>query len=257
MALRHDLHVHSSYSDGWDMAEMVETGVETGLEGLGFADHCPIGQDRFGRRDRYNLTETYEDRRAELDTLAKRHDIRLFDAAEVNYDPAKEDRIAAFLDEAGFTYTVGSVHFAEGVDIVQPQLNPETESERRRAVERYVDWQVALIESELFDIAGHVDLVQRDPLLRGLMTDEDYERIADAFVRSRTIPEINGGRLDRSYGTIHPHPDALPIFAARDIPFVLGTDSHAPDQLERRLSLLEDVIKDVPVEIVPTPPAIA
>lgn len=257
MTIRHDLHVHSTYSDGWDMAEMAKTAVDMGLEGLGFADHCPIGPDDFGRRDRYDLTETYEDRRSDLTTVSDRYGIRVFDAAEVNYTPEREKRIERFLSKAGFAYTIGSIHFTDRFDIVQPRLNPEAESERHQAVERYVDWQVALIESELFDVAGHIDLVQRDPVLRGLMTEVDYERIADALANSRTIPEINGGRLDRSYGTIHPHPDMLSIFAERNIPFVLGTDSHAPDQLERRLTALESVIEEVPVEIVPTPPAIA
>lgn len=249
MEIRHDLHTHSTYSDGWDVAEMAAAAADFGLRSIGVTDHCPIGDDRFGRRERYDLAETYRERREDLVAAASAAGIAVHDAAEVNYDPTKEDRIAAFLDEADFAYTIGSVHFADSFDIAQPELVSASLDTRQAAVDAYVDWQVALIDSELFDVVGHLDLVQRDPVLRGLMNESHYTRIADALVGSRSTPEINAGRLDRAYGTIHPHPDRLPIFAERDIAFVLGSDAHAPDQLERRLSLLVDVLEDVPVRV--------
>lgn len=257
MDIRHDHHTHSTYSDGWDLAEMVYAAAAFGLQSIGVTDHCPIGTDEFGRRDRYSLAQTYPERRRDIERITSSTDITVHDAAEVNYIPGREQEIAAFLEEANFSYTIGSVHVTEQFDIAQPDLQQASKRTRREAVAAFVDWQVALIESELFDIVGHLDLVQRSPALRGLMTESQYNRIADALVDSRSVPEINAGRLDRSYGTIHPHPEYLPIFASRDISFVLGSDAHAPDQLSGRLSLLKDILDDVPVEIEPCLPSLA
>lgn len=257
MPVRHDLHIHSTYSDGWDMAEMASAATEAGLSTLGVADHCPVGEDPFGRRDRYDLVNTYGTRRDDLAAVAADTGVAMLDAAEINFDPRKEDRIRAFLHEAEFTYTIGSVHFVRDHDIAQPDLAGASESERLRVVDEYVDWLIALVESELCDILGHLDLPQRAPPLRGLMDETHYTRIANALSESGMTPELNAGRVDRTYGTIHPHPEALPIFAERDIRFVAGSDAHAPDQLQARLSGLSAILEDLPVEYTAYPRGLA
>ncbi len=251
MSMRYDLHTHTTYSDGSDWRDMVAAAEHAGLAGIGFTDHCAIGPDEFGRRDRYDLVETYPERRTEF----ANGDVSMtvFDAAEINYEPAKEAAIEAFLEQARFDYVIGSVHFTDGVHFSDPDLSDASHRRRRRAVEDYVEAQIALIESELFDVVGHLDLVQRTPSLRGLMTRSHYERIADAFEHATAIPELNAGRLDRSYGTVHPDPAHVEPFIERDIPFVVGTASHAPDQLRSRVGLLATVLEELPIRVIELP----
>lgn len=256
VTIDHDLHTHTTYSDGWDWEEMVAVAEASGLGGIGLTDHCPVGDDSFGRGDRYDFADTYEKRRAELQTRGDRYDVEIFDGAEVNYDPRKESRIREFLDEADFDYAIGSVHYAGEYYVAHPddRLAEAPDSERRAAIDEYVDWQVQLIESELFDVIAHLDIVQRSPALRGVMEEDDYRRIAEALANSDTVPEINAGRLDRSYGTIHPHPEYLHVFADEGVDFVVGTDSHAPDQLEGRIGLLTEELDGRPIDPRSEPP---
>ena len=128
---------------------------------------------------------------------------------------------------------------------------------KREAIETYVDWQLQLVESGLFDVLGHLDLTQRSPSLRGLMRGADYRRLADALAASETVPEINGGRLDRTYGEVHPHPNHLDAFRELDVPFVPGTDSHAPDQLQSRIGLLDTRLAELDVRVVELPTIVA
>lgn len=255
MDVRYDLHTHTTYSDGYEWSEMALAAEEAGLEAIGFADHCPVVSDEFGRREMYDFTETYPERRAEFEA-ATGNGIRVLDAAEINYDPRREEALETFVDAASFDYTIGSVHYAGEYYITHPDLADAPEKRRQDAVDTYVEWQVALIESELFDIVSHLDVVQRSPQLRGLMERSHYVRLADALATSSTVPELNAGRLDRSYGAIHPHPDWLDVFAERDITFVVGTDAHAPDQLPARLELLEAQIEEVPVDLIDVPPVL-
>jgi histidinol-phosphatase (PHP family) len=182
-------------------------------------------------------------------------DGRIFDAVELDYHPDDEDRIETFLAEAGFDYTIGSVHFAGEYDYTSAsQYADASDAERRAAVERYYDALVAAVESALFDVLGHLDVPERVPELRGLSTRADYERVAAALADSPTVPEINAGRVHRSLGRVHPNPEMLDCFRERGVGFVPGTDSHAPAELDERVPALRALLeeRDVPVVDVET-----
>jgi histidinol-phosphatase (PHP family) len=103
-----------------------------------------------------------------------------------------------------------------------------SESRRRELVERYFEKLESLVASELFEIAAHADLIERNPALRGFATREQYERVADAFASSRTVPEVNAGRVRRDYGRFHPTTEFFEVLRERDVRFTLGSDAHAP-----------------------------
>jgi histidinol-phosphatase (PHP family) len=256
--MRFDYHTHSTYSDGsflWSMARAAE---EAGFEGIGFTDHCNVSTDdrHVGRKKAmgFNLDATYELRREGIDLVRDRFDIRIFDAVEMDYDPTDEAAIREFLDEAGFDYAIGSVHYLDGVNVhVQPYFEGKSEAERRELVEQYFEKLVALAESELFDVAAHPDLFERPPALRGLATREQYERAAEAFANSRTVPEVNAGRALREYGEFHPKPTFLDVLAEYDVEMTAGTDSHDPDDVGPRKEAIEGALATrglEPVEIV-------
>ena len=199
-SVRYDLHTHTTYSDGSDIREMVEAATDAGLEGIGLTDHCIPYEDSFGRSDRYPFDGTYEDRRTEITDLRADDDVELeiLDGAEVNYDPTREEEIRELLANAEFDYVIGSVHYTDVYDVAGPrELARASASTKRETVETYLDWQCRLLESGMFDVLGHLDLPQRSPALRGVMTGDDYQRLADALAASETVPEINAGRLER------------------------------------------------------------
>lgn len=249
MTPRVDYHAHSNYSDGSLLFRMAAAADAAGLEAFGFADHCNAGARDEARRTRellgFNLDRTYERRRRAIDRLNDRYDVRLLDGVEMDYVPRDEDAVRAFLDEAGFDYAVGSVHSVDGHNVQQAEPFAEMSvAERESAVETYFDRLVALVESELFDVAAHLDVVERNPPLRGLATPADYERVADALAASRTVTEVNAGRVHEAYGAFHPSPAFLEMLLERDVTVVAGTDAHAPDEVEPRLNALGTLAAD-------------
>jgi histidinol-phosphatase (PHP family) len=248
MALDRDYHVHSTYSDGRFLFQMVRAAVEAGLAGVGIADHCNVSEREEIREQKYvlgfNLDETYERRREAIDRLREEFAIDIYDGVEMDYHPAEEARIREFLREAGFQYTIGSVHYIEGVNLhVEPYFAEKREPERKGVVEEYVDRVVALIESELFDVAAHVDLVERNAELRHYATTDHYHRVAEAFTNSRTVPELNAGRALADYGEFHPSPEFLDVLADYEVPIVVGTDSHRPEEVGDRVAHTERYLK--------------
>jgi histidinol-phosphatase (PHP family) len=239
-----DYHVHSTYSDGRFLFQMVRAAADAGLDGVGIADHCNVS-DRDAMAEQkhllgFNLDQTYERRREAIDRLAEESDIDIYDGVEMDYHPDEEDAIAAFLDEADFEYTIGAIDHIETVNIhVEAYFTGKDEAERRAIVDRYFDRLVALVESELFDVAAHPDVIERNPALRGFATADHYRRAADAFADSRTLPELNAGRALAEYGEFHPTPGCLDALADHDLPVVVGTDAHKPGEIGERVRHLE------------------
>lgn len=249
--MSYDCHAHSEYSDGAAMTAMVDAAQEAGLDGVGFADHCNVSAKEPGMSQPWDLDETYTNRRAEIELLRENREIAIFDAVEMDYRPVDEDRIEAFLAEAAFDYTLGSVHHIGERNVADAiEFADDSADEHAAFVSEYFETVVDLIESELFDVVAHIDLPQRNGVLRGHATVDQYRSVAVALADSRTVPELNAGRVLAEYGELHPHPEFLDVLRAEGIEFATGTDAHSPAELTARVEYLSTVIESLAVDIV-------
>jgi len=240
----YDYHAHTNYSDGAFLRWMVDAAADAGLDGIGFADHCNVSPEPNAQRHKrafgFNLDLTHERRREAIEAVREAAAVEVYDAAEMDYDPAHETAIAEFLDDAGFDYAVGSVHDLDGANVhTRSHFADKPASERRALVDRYFEKLVALVESELFAVAAHPDLIERNPHLRGFATEDHYAAVVDAFRNSRTVPEINAGRLLGDYGEFHPAPAFLDRLVDAGVDVTVGTDSHEPDEIAPRVREIE------------------
>ncbi|MFC4543450.1 PHP domain-containing protein [Halosolutus amylolyticus] len=240
-----DFHVHSNYSDGRPLPEMVAAAERAGLEAVGITDHCNVSNRsvpmRAKREHGFNLDLTYERRREALESLRAATDLAIYDGVELDYDPRDEPELESFLEQAGFDYAIGSVHELDGACIFdRSAFADRSESERRDLVDDYYRKIVSLLEFDAFDVLGHVDAIERTPELRGYATTEHYHRVADALVESSSVLEINAGRVGREYGSFHPEPSFLEILRDRNVRFVPGSDAHRPAELVDRVPLFAD-----------------
>lgn len=249
----YDYHAHTNYSDGRFMFRMARAAGRAGLDGIGFTDHCTVTEREFRREERasygFNLDATYERRRQGIESLREDVDVAIYDAVEMDYYPDDEGDIADFLAEAGFDYAIGSVHELDDANVQVPSNYVDrSDDELDRLVDEYFDHLVALIESELFDIAAHPDLIERTPPLAGRATEAQYRRVAEAFADSRTIPEINAGRALTDLDLVHPTEPFLTVLAEYGIDVTVGSDSHTPDELEARRPFLAAFFEDRDLE---------
>ncbi|MFB6153088.1 MAG: PHP domain-containing protein [Halodesulfurarchaeum sp.] len=248
-----DYHVHSTYSDGSFIHWMVGAAADAGLEGVGIADHATVSDrqavKRHKRKTGFNLDLTHERRRRAIEDLRAEFDIDVYDAVEIDYRPADEDTIERFIEEAGFEYAIGSVHEVDGHNVheVEPFADRSREA-RRDVVEAYFDDLSALVRSELFEIVAHPDIIERNEALRGLATEEDYGRIAAALADSRSIPEINAGRIDHDYGRYHPNESFLDVLLGRDLAITAGSDAHQPQKVRNRAPQIEELLSERGIE---------
>jgi len=150
----------------------------------------------------------------------------------MDYDPRDEKQIKAFFNKKEFDYTLGGVHNLENTNIhIREYFRNKTKKTRRKMVQNYFEKLERMIETETFDIASHIDLFERNPQFQGFATTEQYERIAEAFKNSKTIPEINAGRALRGLEELHPTKEFRDILIEKGITFTAGTDSHKPKDI--------------------------
>lgn len=251
--IAHDYHTHSTYSDGSFLWSMIGAAADAGLDGLGITDHCNVSagadHDRRKKVMGFNLDATYERRREGIEAMRDRFDIDIYDAVEMDYEPEDEAAIREFLDVADFDYAIGSVHYLDGVNVHFGSYYADMpREERRELVDRYFEKLVALVESELFDIAAHPDLFERTAEFRGLASDDHYHEVAEAFRSSRTVPELNAGRALDDYGEFHPAPRFVEVLLEHDVAFTVGTDSHEPDVIEPRIEAIAEQFERYGIE---------
>lgn len=228
---------------------MVEAAEAAELEGIGFADHCYVT-----RRDAFkdvraitgmNFDQIYDRRRRAIEHLRTGTSMRIYDAVEIDYDPRDRTAVDVFLEAAEFDYAIGSVHRVNDRNVqVAADFADVSEDERDRIVDQYYRTVVELVEWERFEILAHPDLPERTPPLRGIATEDHYQRVARALERSRTIPEINAGRVSRCDGIIHPSEEFLDVLLKHDVEFTIGSDAHAPGDIAERAAFLEEFAAD-------------
>ena len=219
---------------------MARAASDAGLAGVGISDHCTITERDALVETRndlgFTLDVTYERRRSAIERLRETFEIDIYDAVEMDYDPRDEDAISDFLDEANFQYAIGSVHHLEDVTVhYESYFADKPEAERAALVDEYFEKVVSLVDSEVFEIAAHLDLVERNPALQGFATESHYRQVAEALERSRTITELNAGRVLDDYGEYHPSPPFLDVLQEYDVAVTVGTDSHTPAALTDRV----------------------
>ena len=250
-----DLHTHSTYSDGHLLKTMARKADKLGLKKLGVADHCNVSERTEMKLQKkelgFNLDQTYKRRKQALESVNKDYNVEILDAVEMDYHPDDEEEIIEFMRTANFQYSIGSVHHIENVNIqVESYFESFSKSKKREVVEKYFEMQRKLIESEMFEIVSHIDLIERNKNLRNMATREDHMKVIEALKRSDTVPEINAGRVNRGLEEFHPTPDFLKLFKKEDIPVTLGTDSHGPRDLEERTPQMREKIEKEGLQVV-------
>ena len=163
--------------------------------------------------------------------------------------PAREDRIANFLEQREWDYVVGSVHFLrdEAVDMDDWSVWGRGES-AEKVWKRYFDTLGEAARTGLYDIMAHPDLVKvwgRDaPQPEGDLR-RYYEPAIEGFIEGGVAVEVSTAGLRKPVGEIYPSRRFLEVVVDAGLPIALSSDAHVPDQVGHRyedaLELLEQV----------------
>jgi histidinol-phosphatase (PHP family) len=238
-----DSHLHTPlcrHATG-EPEEYVRRGLARGLRGVTFTCHSPMPGGWFEAvRMRPEELAEYV-RRVESARHALEGEIEVRLGMESDFFPGMEWWLEELHRQADFHYILGSVHF----------FGPEYLARfgtwnNDLFVATYFNHLAQAAESGLFDCLAHPDLIKNHrpehwhlPRYRGVIA-----RALDRIAATGVALELNTSGTTKAYAEMNPGLDFLRLMKERDIPVVLGSDSHHPqrvaDQFEAALLALVD-----------------
>lgn len=255
-----NLHTHSNFSDGKANAEdVVIEAINQGLEVLGFSDHSPVPfENTFAiKNDNVNnyittiksLKEKYQDK------------IDIYCSMEMDFIPGIIKDFKKTKEELGLDYMIGSVHlvgnnierlwFIDGskVETYDEGLNNYFNGDIKEGVKAFFYQYNELIETEEFDIVGHFDKIKMHNRNRYFLEEDKWYR--DLLMETLTlikekslIVEVNTRGIYKKRSTdFYPSTWILPIMREMNIPVVISSDAHLPNELTLCFKQAEEALK--------------
>lgn len=224
--------------------------LENGIREVGVSEHAHRFVEARYIYEHLPYTEKWCDSSLEkyisfMEELKSIYNVKI--GIEMDYFPEKEDEIRSFLEKYnGFDYVLGSVHWLKcgfGFDI-DPN-DPRWSNDLEEIFVDYFDRVKRAINSGIFDIIAHLDLIK----LWGVPLPEDikeiYEDISRVITDSGIVLEINTSGLRRPVKEIYPSPKFLEIISKYDVPITFGSDAHLPEDAGRFIRDAYTLVKDL------------
>jgi len=217
---------------------MIEAALARGLAAIAITDHVPfywLPPDRHDPRlamAAAELPRYVEEVLALKDRYRGRIEVLL--GIEADYVAGHEEALDRLLADFPFDVVLGSVHLVDGWLVDAPTALPRFsrgQEEVDRIWARYAELLIAAAGSGLFDVLAHLDL----PKKYGFRPSRPFAgRQADvvaAVAASGCAVELSSAGRRRPVGEDYPAPSLLRELAGRDVPFVLSSDAHAPEEV--------------------------
>ena len=236
-----DFHVHTgmSHDGSGTVMEYCELAVDNGMKAVGFCEHVDLDPQDFvsGQHDYEEYRRSVEEARARLG-----HSIQIMMGAEVGFVPRISEDILQYLKEHQYDYVVGAVHTVfdgeSGISDEYDALEAFARHDLWALYENYFDTVAEMVTSGLFDVVGHLDLVQRFGCQK---LEEDVQwgrfygvlrRIFEGAVKRQMPVEINTSGLRQHPQSTYPCKEILKIYKELSGEAVmLGSDAHKPTDL--------------------------
>lgn len=221
--------MHSSYSDGRsDPGDYIAPAIAAGLSEIGFSEHLTLFKDpEDWNMNPVNIAPYI----SHLETLRKNTmNIKIKIGLEVDFFAGKEKEIHSYLNPLPLDYIIGSVHYLGEKTV---DVGPEFYEGKsiNRLFEVYFDSVVTAVESGLFDIIGHCDLIR----IYGYKPTSDleplYKKLAKAMKAHNVVFEVNTNGRNRPLADFYPDRRFLHIFREENVPVCVNSDAHMPSRV--------------------------
>ena len=229
-AIFYDSHMHTPLcKHAWgEPEEYADQAVKAGMKGIIFTCHCPMPEG-FWPTVRMADSE-FDAYVAMVDRAAKafkgKLDVRL--GLESEYFPGMEGWIEKLHQRADFDFILGAVHW-QARDYLAKFETGTIEAFRKS----YFNHLALSAETGLYDCLAHPDLVKNyhpDSWCLAIVKG-GISSALDRIAATGVAMELNTSGLNKSYSEMNPGMEMLRMMADREIPVVIGSDSHRPHRV--------------------------
>ena len=241
MKIIEDLHLHTKYSKDSkeEPINYVNLAKERGISYLGFSEHIdldPLDKD-FGY---YKFENAYSEYLRLKEVVNSSFEF-LF-AVEVTYQSNLHGAIEGEVLTKPFDYIIGSVHRVQGYTISGPHGVRYFEGlDEYTAYMRYFEEVLNLVETDYYDIVGHIDVIKRyGKNFYGDFHIDKYESILNEILKKviekNKVIEINASGFRQGFNEPYPSKEILELYmnlGGREV--ALGSDAHSVKQFNAYL----------------------
>ena len=247
--MRFDYHMHFEYGD-YDAAwaeGFFEAAKSHGLDEIGISEHTHTFPEfeKFYYDDLIlNSSLVGEFQKVWLKTNKFKHTLKdYFDfvgllqknhAVKIGIEVCNfrdQDAVKKILDAWDFDYRIGSVHFLWGWGYDAAKIIDEWQNHDLHDIyEEYAAQVEFLAQSGNYDILGHPFNIRLFNFFPDFDATNYLERVAAALQKADMVVDVNTGTLYRyPVKEISPYADFMKIAAAYDLPIVITSDAHQPE----------------------------
>ena len=247
--IKYNLHQHTKFSDGKEIPrKYAERAIDLGFSQLGFSEHSPLPfSNPFSLKE-----ENVDDYIEAVDRLKEQFagQIEIYRALEMDYIPGVSEDFDYWRGRVRVDYLIGSVHlvkpdgtdalwFTDGPDykIYDEGLQQFFEGDIRNAVHTFYQQTNQMIESQEFEIVGHVDKIKMHNRGRFFSEDEKWYRdlvdeTLELIKQKNLIIEVNTrGMYKKTSDSFFPDHQTLKRVHELNIPVIISSDAHHPDEI--------------------------
>ncbi|MBN2637562.1 MAG: histidinol-phosphatase HisJ [Bacteroidales bacterium] len=248
--IRYNLHQHSYFSDGAEAPEAyIQKAIELEMAAVGFTEHSPLPFPTH-----FSLKEEKADEYvSEMDRLKEKfkHQITIYRGLEIDFIPGFSENFTHWRKKLKLDYAIGSIHlikpenndelwFIDGPkkEIYDDGLQKLFGGNIKKAVKTYFRQVNQMIESQKFEIVGHMDKIRMHNQNR-YFTEEDnwYQDLImetlHLIKEKDLIVEVNTrGMYKKRADTLFPDGFTLQQVSKLNIPVIISSDAHHPEELD-------------------------
>lgn len=249
-----DFHVHleeGPFTIEW-IKQFIEVGETRGITEIGFSEHGHRFKEAGGLmssdgfRGKWTMEEATENIEDYIRVVEKAKDLGLAVklGIELDYIPEYEDDIRNFAKSYPFDYVLGSIHWLKDFGFDHPALIHEWEGlDVDKIYDEYFDTLILAVKSGIYDVVAHPDVIKvfghrarKDMSLR-------YDELAKAICDMDLCAEVSTAGLRKPVGEMYPSPMLMKYFKRYDVPIMINSDAHVPDDVGRNFDRALEFIK--------------
>lgn len=229
MIYRTDYHIHTTFSDGKAEPDgYIQDAIRAGMKEIGFSEHLNLFiPDQEWCMDP-SRTPEYISCIKKLRKQTK--EILVRTGFEVDYFPGRENEIYDFISPLDLDYVIGSVHYLGDTTV---DSSPEfyTGKNIDDVYRSYFELLYQAVESGLFDILGHCDLLRIYNHKPSFDPENLYRELAKRLSKHDVAFEINTNGRNRPLADFYPDRRYLKLFREENVPVCVNSDSHIPARI--------------------------
>ncbi len=254
-----NFHTHTclcKHAEGIPL-DYISVAAAQGCSVLGFSDHCPYPDDGRNTWHGVRMEECQvEDYVADVRSAAENAPFPVFCGFECEYDKRYTFWYRELKENFGIDYLVFGHHWVDvcGEYVYAPQL------ESPKDIQRYFDWFLEGICSNLFNFIAHPDLIMANGRAWTKELEKHFCEVIDAAIEANLPLEINGEGISRplvAEGQDFRHPYPVDRFwqlaVDKGAKVICNADAHRPDVVIANATKTREYAKKfgiVPIETI-------